>query len=161
MKISLINQEELKSIHKNKLLVQKYIITFVSLMSILFLIILYQYIRNILQGPLDWEFALSTLIGGFIWFIFLIFNVAMFIKFLRIKIAKVLVFLAFSEFLDLPLYIVLHILRIDEIANSLSLINFTHILKFVQFFLALYILFIIKIKPKKQVTRQKGPFNIA
>jgi len=144
MKITLISQVELKNVHRNKILIQRYLIIFISLIVTLFLIFIYQYIRNYLQGPLDWEFALSSFIGGFVWFMFLVFNIVMLVKFLKIKIAKVLIFLAFSEVLDLPLYIILNILRMDEIINVLNLIDFTHTWKFVQFLLALYLLVMIK-----------------
>lgn len=133
----------------NKNMSTIYLITLISYILILFLIQIYQIVRDYISGPLDWEFSVSMLIAGFALVSFYIFNLVFLWKFIKHKYPTSLIILTLIEFLYFPLLFILSFLEFNYLIDILYKIYFGFALKFIQLVLALILL--IKIKKKKNI----------
>lgn len=120
-------------------LIKIYLITLINYVLILFLIQIYQLIRDYISGPLDWEFSLSMLLAGFVFGIFNLFNLVYLWIFIRNRYPTRLIILTLVELLYLPGIILLSLLGFDFLINLFYSIYLFFIVKFFQLVVALII----------------------
>ncbi|MBI4154871.1 hypothetical protein HY498_02175 [Candidatus Woesearchaeota archaeon] len=147
-----------KNKKSNIKLSKTYLITLIIYILILFLIQIYQIVRDYISGPFDWEFSFSLLLAGFVFGIFNVFNLICLFYFIQNKYYLSLKVLALVELLYLPGLIIFSFLGFDFLINFSDSIYLFSIVKFLQLITALIMLVkIIKNEKTKISSFGKAP----